>query len=1196
MRKAKSIFAKNSSKLFLSFCGIAVLLGAIPALVTTILFGFSQNKVMPKYLNKHIDDTLSLKTITDDLYQRNVKWASSLNFTVKTYALKNNTYVESDEVIAYQKEDKQFLFKGIGNGYITFTNNMDTSLNVKVNVSSIFHDEINHQLITSNVEGIESDGIVTRKELESIDYLTLLSTYSDYNFVEFKYLAGLKKIYVPEFDNHQLLSGANFNYVNKEAKFYLPESLYEDYQDSQLLSEFKQKDLLYVNYSQQSEAKYSLVIHPNGGTNEDFDKDFYLTSTTSKIDDTTAALMNSLKIKGKHLLYWYTVQNGEEVAFDLNRIVDNDLHIYAKWEYNTYKIRYHFNSVNPLETDYIDITYQYQVSGKYLQTSELLALAPNASIEDDNTKRFIFLGWAFRPDSKTVEKDINDSAEVYEYSDIDNDMIELYAIWAYTKVNVTYKYGPDLSQSENTVVWYGQSIYIGYVPGTSDPIETGDGSWSQHKFTGWGIDQKSTTQYDKNDHQAVNFNRVSTESNYVTIYGIYIEKNKFSVNYYDFDGTFVTSDNNHGISYTPAEKINFLDAINYQDNSFLVTGKHFVGWKDEYSSVYLYKELEHMAGYYQLEYGYDIVYIEKDESGVYSLENGINYSGNDYKLTAQYIDNRFDIVFDHSLGGNVFDNVNEITYGGFTTSMSGSTSKEGYSNDNYTYSATLQNTLTYSFKDEPITEVRSKEIYDEIKLYYGFNDNTFMTGVNVEDRISIVFTPIFTANTYHITFNPNGGTMDDVEYDYVFGQGYDLPIPEKVGYHFDGWQYGSSMVVSSGTWEIAEDTTFIAKWSLIEYTITYNLNGGVNNENNIATYTIETEFTFLDPTKVGYTFKGWFTDSELTNQITSIEKGSAKELNLYAKWSANTCKVYYRTGYGDNSIYSSLTQTVLFDSQFTLRGGQSRSGDYEFDGWILGGNTYNAGHTTIYNWSSESVTFTAKWKDTCVSGDTQIMLANGESIEGRNVNVGDEIVTWDFETGSLVTTTVVHVKKTEANLREVISLIFDDGTVIKMMGIHGFFDVDKNKFVDILAESYLDYVGDTFVKINEDGSYSHHKLVDAYKEQECIDSVSIVTNLQLTFITNGYLSYCGNLPTINAIPFNGEDMTFISEAELADLVAIYGLYDYENLAKYGLPIEYYYAFKLQYLSIMIGRGEITEERIIELLLKFLGDLNSEHQA
>ena len=69
------------------------------------------------------------------------------------------------------------------------------------------------------------------------------------------------------------------------------------------------------------------------------------------------------------------------------------------------------------------------------------------------------------------------------------------------------------------------------------------------------------------------------------------------------------------------------------------------------------------------------------------------------------------------------------------------------------------------------------------------------------------------------------------------------------------------------------------------YVVTYKLNGGTNNKNNPESFTADTPtITLKNPTRKGYTFKGWYNDSKFKTKVTKIPKGSKKDKTLYAKW------------------------------------------------------------------------------------------------------------------------------------------------------------------------------------------------------------------------------------------------------------------------------------------------------------------------
>lgn len=128
---------------------------------------------------------------------------------------------------------------------------------------------------------------------------------------------------------------------------------------------------------------------------------------------------------------------------------------------------------------------------------------------------------------------------------------------------------------------------------------------------------------------------------------------------------------------------------------------------------------------------------------------------------------------------------------------------------------------------------------------------------------------------------------------------------------------GTSPDISTDKAIAAGDTTAITLYAIwekaSEYKITYKLNKGKNNTANPKTYTSEDEIKFKKPTRSGYHFVGWYTDSKYKNQISVIEKGSEGSLTLYAKWtkeispSAKAASLDYVKGTKVNTITVSVT-------------------------------------------------------------------------------------------------------------------------------------------------------------------------------------------------------------------------------------------------------------------------------------------------
>ena len=138
-----------------------------------------------------------------------------------------------------------------------------------------------------------------------------------------------------------------------------------------------------------------------------------------------------------------------------------------------------------------------------------------------------------------------------------------------------------------------------------------------------------------------------------------------------------------------------------------------------------------------------------------------------------------------------------------------------------------------------------------------------------------------------VTFDSNGGTDLPSQ---TTEKGAKVKMPDdtiREGYTFDGWY------VNGEKWSFSNDVaennvTMVAKWTPREYKITYVLNGGINNEKNKDTYTIEEGLKLKAPSKEGKSFYGWYTDSKFTKKVTEIKEGETGDKTFYARWKATS--------------------------------------------------------------------------------------------------------------------------------------------------------------------------------------------------------------------------------------------------------------------------------------------------------------------
>ena len=253
------------------------------------------------------------------------------------------------------------------------------------------------------------------------------------------------------------------------------------------------------------------------------------------------------------------------------------------------------------------------------------------------------------------------------------------------------------------------------------------------------------------------------------------------------------------------------------------------------------------------------------------------------------------------------------------------------------YEVTYINELANS---EVIKTIKYDEILDLINgeeiAGYEFV-GWYLDNVKIEDGIAfnylnnITLVARYNIINYTITYELDGGTNNlsnpstyNVENIITFAN------PTKTGYRFTGWTYNDKDITS--TEGLTGNITVKANWEIINYDITYVLDGGTNNPSNPSTYNVEDNVTFEDPTKTGYTFAGWYTDSKFSDKVDSITKGTTGNITLYAKWEANT----YTVTFNNNGNISS--QTFTYDvAQGLTPNSQTRPG-YRFMGWSTSKN------------------------------------------------------------------------------------------------------------------------------------------------------------------------------------------------------------------------------------------------------------------
>ncbi len=228
--------------------------------------------------------------------------------------------------------------------------------------------------------------------------------------------------------------------------------------------------------------------------------------------------------------------------------------------------------------------------------------------------------------------------------------------------------------------------------------------------------------------------------------------------------------------------------------------------------------------------------------------------------------------------------------------------------------------------------------------------------------------------TYNITYNLEGGTNNKNNPSTFNIQSADITLqaPTKTGYKFVGWYtdngYDNSITkIANGTYGNIE---LYAKWEIITYKVTYNVNGATHS--NATTYTVETDLTYLsDATLKGHAFGGWYKDSAYSTRVYKIGGGEIGDITLYAKFTANVYDVYldgteeaefdvsFNLNGGSGSI---ATQTITESNTLKYPSVPTRNG-YVFGGWYTDKDCTGK----LYDFTAlitSDITLYAKWVET----------------------------------------------------------------------------------------------------------------------------------------------------------------------------------------------------------------------------------------
>ena len=247
----------------------------------------------------------------------------------------------------------------------------------------------------------------------------------------------------------------------------------------------------------------------------------------------------------------------------------------------------------------------------------------------------------------------------------------------------------------------------------------------------------------------------------------------------------------------------------------------------------------------------------------------------------------------------------------------------------------------------------------------------------------------WTANTYKVTFNANGGSVTPDKIDVTYNSTYQtLPIPTHSDplMKFVGWYTDKDVwaheIKAGNKVEITSDTEVFARWTNKDtYTVTFK---GYYADGTDKTETIIDGEKVANPgtlTKTGYTFGGYYADS---NYTTPFEFNTAitTDTTIYVKWTINIYTVTFDSD-GGSAV---APQTVEYGGKATKPADPTKQG-HVFKGWTLYGSAYN-----FSNPVTKDITLKAKWEEYKVSYVFEFRDDTGFIKTAKNLNLSDRVV------------------------------------------------------------------------------------------------------------------------------------------------------------------------------------------------------------
>lgn len=768
---------------------------------------------------------------------------------------------------------------------------------------------------------------------------------------------------------------------------------------------------------------------------------------------------------------------------------------------------------------------------------------------------YIFVGWYDAPSyeqqvSWTVMPDLTPSEQA-------NGSVVLFARYEYDYYRINYELDGGVNATDNPVRYHINSMLV-----LNNPSKTG------YTFDGWYLDAEKTVK--------VNLSNFGIGNK--TLYAKWTPI-MYQIEYLPNGGQGVMEKSVH--QYDIAKKLSV--------NTFSRTGYTFVGWAVSQNGSAVYADRELVANVPNCENSSVIL--------LYAVWNANSYKVSYNANGGQGVMAQSDFIYDKqkTLSKNAF-------------------TMDGYSFIGWSKSSASK-TAEYT------------------------NEQAVNNLTDVSNGLVVLYA-VWSPNKYTVTFDKQGGTGGDSSKVVTYNESMpSATAPQRKGYTFKGYyaqpngvgvQYydENSPMRSVNNWNVVGNKTLYAFWEKTVYTITFDDGNGSVGKFYKTTVTYGEAmpaFRYYAPKRTGYAFEGYYSEPngkgtkyysmKLDNDqqsadiygydqyIIEILKpigywNKYENATLYANWKILECDFAYENVWLAHDCISTTTVHLIHGKSVTVTA-QNING-YTFKYFAYKFVQYPQTTVTFNNIQLERGIdgkvrpveyFSAVYeKNECVAAGTLITLANGKQVPVEELKGDEWLLVWNLWTGQFDSAPILFIDVDSAQIYQTINLRFSDGTAVKVISEHAFWDFDLNEYV-YLRQDADKYIGHWFNKqiYNEDGSLGYMKvqLVDVDVVDEYTTAYSPVTYSHLCYYVNGMLSMPGGISGLFNIFEVDADTMKIDGAAMERDIAQYGLFTYEEFAEiYPVSEDVFNAFNAKYFKIAIGKGLIDSDNLAMLIMRY----------